>query len=70
MTHNPSLRIGTPRATTVASFPQQCALCDRHHQTGSLLVSRPGTNDPMLWVCDDCQRQLARRVDDEGTLGG
>ena len=59
----------TSRAST-AAFPQQCALCGGLRSNGSLLASRTDTGDPMLWVCSDCQHKLARRVDDEGALGG
>ena len=51
------------------AFTNLCALCNGHRLIGSLLTFRPGV-DEMLWVCDDCQHKLARRVDDEGALGG
>jgi len=50
-------------------FTQECALCDSHNVTGSLLRSHPGASGQALWVCDDCQHKLARRIDDEGALG-
>jgi hypothetical protein len=53
-----------------AVFTHVCSLCASHRITGSLLAFRPGTGDGMVWVCDDCQHKLARRVDDEGALGG
>ena len=55
---------GAPNALTL------CALCNGHRLIGSLLAFGPGASDAMLWVCDDCQHKLARRVDDEGSLGG
>jgi hypothetical protein len=51
-------------------FTQECALCDSQNVTGSLLTSHPGASGQTLWVCDDCQHKLARRIDDEGALGG
>ena len=51
-------------------FDQQCALCGGHRSNGSLLTPRVGVVSPGLWVCVDCQHKLARRVDDEGALGG
>ena len=51
-------------------FTHICSLCNFHRLIGSLLAFRPGTGTGMVWVCDDCQHKLARRVDDEGTLGG
>ena len=52
------------------NLAQLCSLCQEHRLGGSLLSFRPGTSHAMLWVCDDCQNKLARRVDDEGALGG
>ena len=49
------------------SLAQLCALCLEHRLLGGLLSLRPNA---MLWVCSDCQNKLARRVDDEGALGG
>ena len=62
----------SPRTATPSSraFASQCALCGGLRSSGGLLASRPGTGDPMLWVYHDCQHKLARRVDDEGALGG
>ena len=56
--------------STSSLFTHVCSLCDSQRLTGSLLAFRPGTGDAMVWVCDDCQHKLARRVDDEGALGG
>lgn len=53
-----------------SAFTHLCSLCATQRLTGSLLAFRPGTGEAMLWVCEDCQHKLARRVDDEGTLGG
>ena len=55
--------------STASVFTQLCSLCATHRLSGSLLAFRQGTGG-MGWVCEDCQHQLARRVDDEGTLGG
>ncbi len=55
---------------SAAAFTRICSLCASHRLTGSLLTFGPGTGEEMAWVCDDCQHKLARRVDDEGTLGG
>ena len=63
----PGLRDARSRTSV---FTQLCSLCATHRLSGSLLAFRPGTGDGMGWVCEDCQHQLARRVDDEGTLGG
>ena len=62
----------TPRTSDRAagSLEQLCALCRESRLGGSLLSFRPGEPKAMLWVCDDCQHKLARRVDDEGALGG
>ena len=57
-----------PSTSTVLT--QMCSLCASLRLTGSLLAFRPGSGAAMVWVCDDCQHKLARRVDDEGTLGG
>ena len=62
-----SRRAATP---TYQKFAQQCSLCGGLRSRGGLLASRPGTAEPMLWVCHDCQHKLARGVDDEGALGG
>ena len=59
--------LGESQATTLG---QQCTLCGGLRSKGSLLASRLGIGNPILWVCNDCQHKLARRVDDEGTLGG
>ena len=56
--------------STIPVFTQLCSLCATHRLTGSLLAFCPGTVDGMGWVCEDCQHKLARRLDDEGTLGG
>lgn len=56
--------------SAAAVFTHMCSLCGSHRLAGSLLAFRPGSGDGMDWVCDDCQRKLARRVDDEGALGG
>ena len=62
---------GSERQSAPSSPPvHQCALCGNRRQTGSVLTSRPGPSNDMLWVCGDCQHKLSRRVDDEGTLGG
>ena len=66
-TQTPRLRDARSIAT---NFTKLCSLCVTHRLTGSLLAFRPGTGDGMVWVCDDCQHKLARRVDDEGVLGG
>ena len=56
--------------SSAAAFTHVCSLCASHRLTGSLLTFRPGTVEEMVWVCDDCQHKLARRVDDEEALGG
>ena len=53
--------------TAAGSLAQLCTLCLEHRLRGSLLSLQPNA---MLWVCSDCQDKLARRVDDEGALGG
>ena len=68
----------SPRQTSSArdsrgvapAFSHLCSLCNEQRLMGSLLAFRPGAGDAMLWVCNDCQHKLARRVDDEGALGG
>ena len=62
------LHTSAPASTT--AFAQQCGLCGGLRSNGSLLASHAGIGDPMLWVCSDCQHKLARRIDDEGALGG
>ncbi len=47
---------------------QKCARCDGLRVSGSW--SAPGGDYPQMWVCLDCQRRLARGVDDESVLGG
>lgn len=56
--------------TNVNGISPICALCGGQRSHGSHLPSRVGMVDPALWVCVDCQHKLARRVDDEGALGG
>lgn len=53
-----------------AALSHICALCESARVTGGFLTSRPREDDNALWVCKDCQRKLARRLDDEGSLGG
>ena len=53
-----------------APLPHRCALCDSLRTSGSVLQSKLGRMEPGLWVCIDCQHKLARRVDDEGAMGG
>jgi hypothetical protein len=64
----PRQRVGDTESPTV--FTQECALCDSRSSAGSLLLSQPGAAGRALWVCEDCQHKLARRIDDEGALGG
>jgi len=45
----------------------RCELCDQVRELGSVLVVKPGSD--AVWVCQDCQRKLALRVDDESTPG-
>mgnify|MGYP001209530036 FL=1 len=52
------------------AFTRACSLCASHRLTGSLLTFGPGIGEEMVWVCEDCQHKLARRLDDEGALGG
>ncbi len=47
-----------------------CEVCGSHRLTGGPLLSSHDAASSMMWVCSDCQHKLARRVDDEGTLGG
>ena len=49
------------------AFP--CALCGRTRYVGDPLRDDEG-DASTLWVCRNCQQKLARRVDDEGALGG
>ena len=58
------------RFPTTPPLVHQCDLCGERRHIGSVLFSRSGARDEMMWVCDDCQNKLARCVDDEGTLGG
>ena len=53
--------------TAAGGLAQVCALCVEHRLVGGRLSLQPNA---MLWVCSDCQNKLARRVDDEGALGG
>lgn len=53
--------------TAAGSLAQSCTLCLESRLVGGLLSLQPNA---MLWVCGDCQNKLARRVDDEGALGG
>ena len=64
----PRQRVGATGSPRV--FTHQCALCESQRVTGSLLSAQPSASGPALWVCDDCQHKLSRRVDDEGSLGG
>ena len=55
--------------TKILVIPQ-CALCGGRRVRGTGLASGPAGSAQMLWVCLDCQHQLARGVDDDGVLGG
>ena len=70
MVLHPAPRQHTQDTGSPTVFTQECALCDSRRVTGSLLSSHPGTSGSTLWVCDDCQHKLARRIDDKGALGG
>ncbi len=52
------------------SVPRQCALCAQDRTHGSLLRATDADETDSMWVCDDCQHKLTRRVDDEGVKGG
>ena len=67
MSHSPTQRTSDRSS---GSLSQLCTLCHESRLAGSLLSFQPGKPTAMLWVCDDCQHKLARRVDDEGALGG
>lgn len=47
-----------------------CAVCGQERTRGSLLTAADTDGADTMWVCDDCQHKLSRRVDDEGILGG
>ena len=64
----PRQRVRDTESQTV--FTHECALCEKQRMTGSLLSAQPSASGAALWVCDDCQHKLSRRVDDEGSLGG
>ena len=72
MAPNSNANTGSVTLATASprSLAQRCALCDGLRSQGSLLNSRHETGNSMLWVCSNCQHKLARRVDDEGALGG
>ena len=57
-----------PRATL--PVPSECGLCNGRQLRGSWLVAGPVGATKVLWVCLDCQHQLARGVDANGVLGG
>ena len=47
-----------------------CALCGQRRAHGSLLKPTASDETDTMWVCDDCQHKLNRRVDDESVKGG
>ena len=48
-----------------------CVQCGQQRSLGQLLTPPEGINPAEeIWMCDDCQRKLSRRVDDKGALGG
>ena len=59
-----------PVSRIQTTFIKICQLCGSDRQNGSFLAYRPTTTQSTLWVCNDCQKKISRRVDDEGTLGG
>ena len=52
------------------SEPHECALCGQRREHGSLLRVSDTDDAQEMWVCEDCQHKLARRVDDEDVKGG
>ena len=48
----------------------ECALCAQRREHGSLLRMSDTDDVQEMWVCEDCQHKLTRRVDDEGVEGG
>jgi len=47
-----------------------CALCGQTRTHGGLLRAGDTDKAETMWVCEDCQHKLIRRVDDEGVKGG
>ena len=47
-----------------------CALCGQPRTHGTLLQVADANEAEAMWVCEDCQNKLIRRIDDEGVLGG
>ena len=47
-----------------------CVQCGQRRVSGRLLAPPAGDPAEGIWMCDDCQRKLSRRVDDKGSLGG
>ena len=58
------------KAKESRSASQECALCGQKREHGSLLRPEGASEVDALWVCDDCQHKLSRRVDDEDVKGG
>ena len=46
-----------------------CALCSQPRAAGRFHTVKPDDTEP-VWVCQDCENKLTRRVDDEGVPGG
>ena len=59
-----------PLSRATLPVPPECALCSGRQLHGSWLVSGIVGPAQRLWVCLDCQHQLARGIDADGALGG
>ena len=48
----------------------ECAVCGQRRAHGSVLRPEGGHESDAMWLCDDCQYKLSRRIDDEDVKGG
>jgi hypothetical protein len=46
---------------------RRCDWCGEKRVKGKRLTAKKG--QPAVWLCNDCQRMLLLRVDDQGTPG-
>ena len=50
-------------------MPTECAICNEQREEGSEHQVSSDPNEPPVWVCTDCEKQLLRGVDDEVSGG-
>jgi hypothetical protein len=63
----PASAAGAEKRPTALATRRQCELCGGARPHGKYLGTAAG--QPSIWACDDCQKMLLLRVNDEGTPG-